>query len=231
MNLGALLAILIRQIMIHPFQKKDIETFQLWYSTISEMRTPKTLIISLLGSANFQVYEIQKLTATYLELLAPYLEDIIFIIGGRGEQGSVMHTSVDSCFRLGGKIFIVGIEPVFDLEGKVPPENVFGFQNISLRCYALTQLSHLMIAFPGGLGTLQEIIVPMMHQKLDENPLESLRGPQGIFIPTEHQSPVTDFLSILNNQKFISKSQSANIIPVTLDNFIEKFLSWSQINY
>jgi len=204
------------------FYEKDLETFKYLYSSILELRSPQTLVISLLGSARLQPHKIQKLTATYLELLSPYIKNIIFIIGGCGEKGSVMHISVDSCFRFKGRIFIVGIEPVFDLANKVPSENIFGFQNISLRCYALTQLSDLMIAFPGGMGTIQEIIVPIMHNKLDTIVLESLKGPKGIFIPVEQKSPVTNFLSILDDQHFIS--QPLPIIPVTLDSFLEKFL-------
>lgn len=205
--------------MIQQLYKTDLITLKLLHNAITDARGLNKQVISLLGSANLQKLATQKLIATYLELLIPYLDDLIFIIGGRGEEGSIMHTSVDYCFQAKANIFIVGAEPIFDLEGKVLPENIFGFQNISLRCYALTQLSDLMIAFPGGIGTLQEMIVPMMHRKLDVSTLNSLKGPASIFVPTELENPVTDFLKILNNRQFISNSRSPHIIPVTLTNF------------
>jgi predicted Rossmann-fold nucleotide-binding protein len=74
-----------------------------------------------------------------------------------------------------------------------------------------------MIAFPGGIGTLQEMIVPMMHHKLDVSVLNLLKGPASIFAPTELKNPVTDFLKILDNCQFISNSSSPHIILVMVN--------------
>lgn len=210
--------------MTQAFDNTDLLTFTALHNAITAARSSNKRIISLLGSARIQEVAFQQLTANYLELLAPWLDELVFIIGGRGEYGSIMHTSVDCCFQFSANTFIVGVNPIFDLENKVPQENVFGFNNISLRCYALTQLADLMIAFPGGIGTLQEIIVPMMHRKLDCNVSESLLGPTDIFIPTELKNPVTDFISILDNHCFISKSGIPSITPVKLSNFADKFI-------
>lgn len=206
-----------------PFHLSDIQTFQYLHTAISEKRDSHHAVITLLGSANTQSSQIQRIVPEYLEQVEPYVNKTIFMLGGRGEHGSVMNTSVTECYQRKFYTFVVGIEPVFDLGEKIPPERVFSFKNISLRCYALSQLSDILIVFPGGLGTIQEIIVPLMHSKLDTVTPHTLQGPRAIFIATDQSNPVTEFLNILSDKQFVSNEKSIPLIPVTATNFSELF--------
>jgi len=206
-----------------PFHLSDIQTFQYLHAAISEKRDSHHAVITLLGSANTQPFQIQRIVPEYLEQLEPYVNKTIFMLGGRGDQGSVMNTCVTECHQRKFYTFVVGIEPVFDLGEKIPPERVFAFKNISLRCYALTQLSDILIVFPGGLGTIQEIIVPLMHRKLDTPMPHALQGPRSIFIATDLSNPVTEFLTILPDRQFVSGGKSIPLISVTVSNFYEMF--------
>ena len=206
-----------------PFHESDIQTFRELYLTISEMRASHPTVITLAGSAKTQPPKIQRLIHEYFDVLSQSAGDAVFIVGGRGEHGSVMDTMVDECYHRKLPTFVVGIEPIFDLGERVAEEHVFGFKNISLRCDALTQLADLLIVFPGGIGTIQEIIAPLMHQKLDVTFEGALLGPRAIFVATDEPNPVTEFLPLLDSQAFISTQEIASLIPVTLTNFQAEF--------
>ena len=209
-----------------PFHPSDLKTFQSLHAAVSEKRDSHHVVITFLGSANPQPSQTQKIVSGYLKQLEPYADKAIFMIGGRGENGSVMDMAVTECYHRKNCVFIIGIEPVFDLGERVSPEDIFAFKNISLRCYAMTQLSDILIAFPGGMGTIQEIIVPLMHKKLDTVIPSALKGPRAIFITTDQPNPVTDFLTITSDSRFIPKEKPVPIIPVTVENFSEQLSKW-----
>jgi predicted Rossmann-fold nucleotide-binding protein len=209
-----------------PLHPSDLQTLEHLHLAISEMRQTHPMVISLMGSSKTQSPQTQEVIRRYLSHFAPYSRETVFIVGGRGEFGSVMDTIIDECYQRGFQTIVIGIEPIFDLGGRVTPENIFSFSNISLRCYALTQLSDLMIVFPGGLGTIQELIVPLMHKKLDTTLAEIWLGPRAIFITTDEENPVTKFLTVMRDHRFMSTQDKIALVSVTVTNFWNSFEPW-----
>ena len=209
-----------------PFHLSDLQTLKRLQTTLSLRHNTWPAVITLVGSSRPQTEIVQQAIACYLAQLEPYAQASTFIVGGRGEHGSVMDINLDACYQREYHTMVVGVEPIFDLAGRIPDENVFAFKNISLRCYALTQLADLIIVFPGGLGTIQEIIVPLMHKKIDINQIDILNGPQAIFVATDEPNPVTEFLPILEDQRYISMTGSIPLIPVTVANFSTMLAHW-----
>ena len=68
--------------MIQQLYKTDLMTLKLLHNAITDARGLNKQVISLLGSANLQKLATQKLIATYLD-------DLIFIIGGRGVSTNI----------------------------------------------------------------------------------------------------------------------------------------------
>lgn len=219
------LKIKLTQNMIN-YLHSDIQTFQRLHAAIPERNGSWPTVMALVGSSRPQPATVQKIIDCYLQKLEPYAGTATFLVGGRGEYGSAMDASVEGCYKRNYRMVIVGIEPIFDLGGRVPAENVFSFNNVSLRCYALTQLSDLLIVFPGGLGTIQEIIVPLMHKKLDTSLPDTLQGPRAIFVAMDEPNPVTEFLPIIKNKSYISMEGSIALYPVTVTSFSTVFRQW-----
>ncbi|WP_179131237.1 LOG family protein [Candidatus Entotheonella palauensis] len=200
--------------MIRLLDSQDLMTLNALHDALAAARTAGRPILMLGGSSRAQPADVQSVIQGYFTLLEPH--NPICIVGGRGEPGSVMDTLVEQCYQHHFKIYVVGVNPIFDLGGRVPSDAVFGFNNISLRCFAMTQLADLVVVFQGGVGTLQEIIVPIMHHKLDTVRPATLNGPRAVLVATDFPNPVTDFLPILCNGQFVSNQERDFVIPVTL---------------
>lgn len=188
------------------FPDSDFKTFNQLHTTIVNAKQNQQKVIGILGSANTQDQAIQNTIVHYFEKLSLLFPQAVYIIGGRGQKASVMDIAVEQCYQRKLSRLIVGIKPIFDLENRILAENIFAFENLSIRCYALTQHTDILIVFPGGLGTLQEIIVPLMHQKLDKQKDTYCQGPQAIYITEDYNNPTTEFLNLIKDQRFISQN-------------------------
>lgn len=212
--------------MNSPLHLSDLQTLERLHLTMSAMRKTYPTIISLLGSSKRQSPQTQATICRYLSHFVSYRHETVFIVGGRGEYGSVMDTLINECYHRGFQTVVIGVEPIFDLGERVVAENIFPFSNISLRCYALTQLADLMIVFPGGLGTIQELIVPLMHKKLDTTLAEIWSGPRAIFITTDEDNPVTEFLTVMHDDRFMSPQDKIALVAVTVTNYGDSLKPW-----
>ncbi|MCB0211208.1 MAG: LOG family protein [Anaerolineae bacterium] len=212
--------------MNSPLLPSDLQTLERLHLTMSAMRKTYPTIISLLGSSRQQPLQTQAIIRRYMSHFEPHRHETVFMVGGRGNYGSVMDTLIDECYHRGFQTVVIGVEPVFDLGERVVAENIFPFENITLRCYALTQLADFMIVFPGGLGTIQELIGPLMHKKLDTTVSDIWVGPRAIFVTTDQSNPVTRFVEVMGDDQFISTDDKTALVPVTVANFWNTFEVW-----
>lgn len=112
-----------------------------------------------------------------------YFEEMVFlskelvrkgfeIVYGGSNQG-LMKVLADSALEEGGKV--TGIVPkYFKKQKNLVHENISQLvvvQNLNERKEKFIELSHVLVAFPGGVGTLDEMIALMSKRQLFEKPL------------------------------------------------------------
>lgn len=151
------------------------------------------------------------------------------IVYGGSNEG-LMQTLADSALKEGGKV--TGIVPKYFKQQKHPVhENLSKLivvEDLKERKEEFIKRSHVLVAFPGGIGTIDELIAVMSKRQLFEEPMRPLYMINFL----NFWSPLIQFLKDLEEKKVIRRRSLKDLFKVVKNSEelfleLEKFKSFS----